>query len=70
MITDPKLLKRLDEIQRQIEDCEIEEPEMTPLDWAMYEFGTIEYDFQVHPEAARRIEGLFKQIYKDTQKET
>ena len=38
--------------------------EATELDWVMYEFSTIAYDFRIHPEAARRIEELFKRLAK------
>lgn len=36
----------------------------TELDWAEYEFATIEYDYKVHPDAARRILELFKKLYE------
>ena len=65
MIKDKETLQHVDEIQKQIENCEIE-PEMSSLDWAMYEFATIEYDYRIHPHAARRIEKLFENIYKDS----
>lgn len=32
----------------------------SPLDWVLYEFGTICYDYQIHPEATKRIEEMFK----------
>jgi hypothetical protein len=41
------------------EDC-------TPLDWAEYEFATIEYDYMIQPEAARRIREIFKRLYEDS----
>ena len=34
----------------------------TELDWVMYEFSTIAYDFRIHPEASRRIQELFKRL--------
>ena len=37
--------------------------DMTELDWVEYEFATIEYDYRVHAEAARRIRCLFKRLY-------
>jgi len=37
--------------------------DMTPLDWAEYEFATIEYDYKIHPEAARRIRELLERVY-------
>lgn len=36
---------------------------LNAYDWAMYEFATIEYDYKIHPDAARRIVELFKQLY-------
>ena len=40
--------------------------ELTELDWVLYEFATIEYDFRIHPVAARRIEALFERLYNIT----
>ena len=34
----------------------------SPFEWAMYEFATIIYDYKVHPEAAKRVELIFKQL--------
>lgn len=36
---------------------------LTELDWAEYEFATIEYDFRIHPIAAERIRHLFKRLH-------
>lgn len=30
------------------------------LDWAEYQFATIEYDFRIHPEAAKAIRSIFQ----------
>jgi hypothetical protein len=38
---------------------------MTQLDWAMYEFATIRYDFRIHPVAADRIEQIFRNLYDE-----
>lgn len=38
---------------------------MTPLDWAEYEFATIEYDYKIHPGAARAIREIFKRLYDE-----
>lgn len=35
---------------------------ITPLEWAEYEFATIEYDYRIQEEAAARIRGIFKQL--------
>lgn len=35
----------------------------TELDWAEYEFATVEYDYQIPPRAAERIRALFKRLY-------
>lgn len=35
----------------------------TKLDWAEYEFATIEYDYRIHPDAAKRIRQIFKALY-------
>ena len=37
--------------------------EASELDWAGYEFATIEYDYKIHPEAAKRIQQLFVRLY-------
>lgn len=37
----------------------------TPLDWAEYEFATIEYDYKVHPNAAKAIREIFKRLAND-----
>lgn len=39
--------------------------DMTALDWAEYEFDTIEYDYKIHPEAAKAIRSLFKRLYEN-----
>ncbi|KKL05457.1 hypothetical protein LCGC14_2605840 [marine sediment metagenome] len=36
--------------------------DVTPLKWAEYELATIEYDYKVHPEAAKMIRNLFKRL--------
>lgn len=46
-----------------IEDDASEYENLTELDWVKYEFATIEYDFQINPIAARRIEALFERLY-------
>lgn len=33
---------------------------VSPADWAEYEFATIEYDYKIHPDAAKRIRGIFR----------
>ena len=38
---------------------------MTPLDWAEYEFATIEYDFKIDPRAAEAIRAIFKRLYDE-----
>ena len=40
----------------------ISEP-LTELDSVMYEFATIEYDYHIHPDAAKRIINLFEILY-------
>ncbi len=37
---------------------------MTELDWAEYEFATIEYDYNIHEKAARSIRAIFERLYK------
>lgn len=37
---------------------------MTELDWAEYQFATIEYDYNIHPQAANAIRAIFKQLSK------
>lgn len=39
---------------------------VTEREWVEYEFSTIEYDYQVHPEAAKRIRLLFDRLYNGT----
>ncbi len=39
--------------------------DVTPLEWAEYEFATIEYDYKVHPDAAKSILNIFKRLYND-----
>lgn len=38
---------------------------ITPLDWARYEFATIEYDHKISPEAARAIDAIFQRLYDE-----
>ena len=38
---------------------------ITELDWVLYEFATIAYDYKIHPEAVRRINELFERLVKD-----
>lgn len=40
--------------------------DVTPLEWAKYEFATIEYDYKVHPEAAKRILNLLERLSTQT----
>ena len=47
------------------DDVEDDYANLTPLDWVMYEFATIQYDFNVHPKAAERIISLFERLYRD-----
>jgi hypothetical protein len=35
---------------------------VTPLEWAEYEFATIEYDYEIHPEAAKAIYEILKRL--------
>lgn len=37
---------------------------MTELDWAEYQFATVEYDYNIHPRAAESIRAIFKQLYE------
>lgn len=37
---------------------------LSELDWAKYEFATIEYDFKIHPDAAKRIRKLFERLHE------
>lgn len=37
---------------------------LTGLDWAEYEFATIEYDYNIHPNAANSIRAIFERLYK------
>lgn len=39
--------------------------EVTPLEWAEYEFSTIEYDYRIPTEAAQRIREIFKRYIKE-----
>ena len=41
--------------------CEYES--LTELDWFRYEFATLEYDYKIHPDAARSIEKMFERMY-------
>ena len=34
------------------------------IDWVMYELSTLEYDYQIHPEAIKQIEIMFKRYVK------
>jgi len=36
--------------------------DVTPLEWAEYEFATIEYDYRIHPVAASAIRGIFERL--------
>jgi len=36
---------------------------VTPLEWAEYEFATIEYDHRISPDAAKAIRAIFKRLY-------
>lgn len=38
---------------------------MTQLDWAEYEFATIEYDYKIPPKAAEAIRTIFKRLYDE-----
>jgi len=40
------------------EDC-------TDLDWAEYEFSTIEYDYRIHPDATKAIRNILKRYISD-----
>ncbi len=40
--------------------------DVTPIEWVEYEFATIEYDYKIHPEAAKRIMALFKRLAKES----
>jgi hypothetical protein len=44
--------------------CQSDYKDCSERDWVEYEFGTIEYDFNIHPEAARRIRSLFDRLDK------
>lgn len=48
-----------------IPDCtsEDEYANLTEYDWVMYEWGTIAYDYRVHPDAQSQIEILFKRLW-------
>ena len=37
--------------------------ELTELDRVLYEFGTVEYDFKIHPVAARNIREMFERLF-------
>ena len=39
--------------------------EVTPLEWAEYEFATIEYDAQLTPRTAEAIRAIFKRLAND-----
>ena len=43
---------------------------VTELEWAEYEFETIEYDYQIHPKAAKIIRNLFKRLYNAAPNQT
>lgn len=36
--------------------------EVTPLEWAEYEFATIEYDYRIPERAANAIRAIFKRL--------
>lgn len=46
-------------------DPRAEEPQMTPLESAEYEFATIEYDYNIHQNAAERILAIFRRLAKE-----
>lgn len=37
---------------------------LTELDWAEYEFATIEYDYNIHANAANSIRAIFERLYR------
>ena len=41
---------------------------LTELDAVEYVFSTIEYDFKIHPIAAKQIRELFKRLYEKGKK--
>lgn len=51
-------MENLNNLDQDYDDC-------SPLDWAMYELATIFYDYQVHPEAIRRIELIVRTLNAD-----
>lgn len=42
---------------------------VTPLEWAEYEFATVEYDYKIHPRAAEAIRAIFKRLASGTPEE-
>ena len=36
--------------------------DVSEREWVEYEFSTIQYDYQLHPDAAKRIQGLFDRL--------
>jgi len=45
--------------------CDSDYDACTDLDWAEYEFATIEYDHRLSPDAARAIRAIFKRYIND-----
>lgn len=45
-------------------DDQCEYDSLTELDWAEYQFATIEYDYHIHPDAARSIRAIFEQLHR------
>ena len=39
---------------------------VTPLEWAEYEFATTEYDYKIHPDAAKTIRSIFRRLYGES----
>lgn len=40
--------------------------DVTPLEWAMYEFATIQYDHDLSEEVSIAIENIFKRLANET----
>ena len=38
--------------------------EVTELEWVLYEFSTIAYDYKIHPKAVDQIISLFQRLVK------
>lgn len=43
---------------------------VTPLEWAEYEFATIEYDHKISPDAARGIRAIMQRLSERTSEQT